>query len=132
MKGYYPFYAWSKLVDCGIQTAVTVREGRGVVSTANTGTVFKSKNGQPVESFRAVAAKGVNGSGALIIARYSDDNNVTDVAKVTVSVVGKILDKVRCHLTDSVRTYTEIKPDVQPDGTMVVRMQPNSFAVMEW
>ena len=132
MKGYYPFYAWSKLVDCGVQTAVTVREGRGVMSAANTGTVFKSGIGQPVESFRAVAAKGIDGSGALIIARYSEDNNVTDVAKVTVSVVGTVLGEVRCHLTDSVRTYTEIKLDVQPDGTMVVRMQPNSFAVIEW
>ena len=32
LKGYYPFYAWSKLVDCGTQVACTVREGRGKAS----------------------------------------------------------------------------------------------------
>ena len=44
MKGYYPFYAWSKLVDRGTQVACTVKEGRGEFSDANTGTVFKSEN----------------------------------------------------------------------------------------
>ena len=29
MKGYYPFYAWSKLLDRGTQVACTVTEGRG-------------------------------------------------------------------------------------------------------
>ena len=57
MKGYYPFYAWSKLVDRGTQVACTVKEGRGEFSDANTGTVFKSENGSPVGSFRAVAAR---------------------------------------------------------------------------
>jgi hypothetical protein len=132
MKGYYPFYAWSKLVDCGTQVACTVREGRGRASNANTGTVFKSENGKPVGSFRAVAAKGKDGSGALIVARYSDDNNVTDTAEVKVSVPGVSLARARCHLTDSVRTYTEVPLDLQRDGTAHIRMQPNSFAVVEW
>ena len=132
MKGYYPFYAWSKLVDCGTQVACTIREGRGKASNANTGTVFKSENGKPLGSFRAVAAKGKDGSGALIVTRYSDDNNVTDAAEVKVSVSGVSLAKARCHLTDSVRTYTEIPLDLQCDGTALIRMQPNSFAVVEW
>jgi hypothetical protein len=132
MKGYYPFYAWSKLVDCGTQVACTVREGRGKASNANTGTVFKSENGKPLGSFRAVAAKGKDGSGALIVTRYSDDNNVTDAAEVKVSVSGVSLAKARCHLTDSVRTYTEVPLDLQGDGTALIRMQPNSFAVVEW
>ena len=132
LKGYYPFYAWSKLVDCGTQVACTVREGRGKASDANTGTVFKSENGKPAGSFRAVAAKGEDGSGALIVARYSDDNNVTDTAEVKVLVPGVLLAKARCHLTDSVRTYTEVPLDLQGDGTALIRMQPNSFAVVEW
>ena len=132
MKGYYPFYAWSKLVDCGTQVACTVREGRGKASNAATGTVFKSENGSPAGSFRAIAAKGEDGSGALIVARYSDDNNVTDTAEVKVSVPGVSLARARCHLTDSVRTYTEVPLDLQRDGTALIRMQPNSFAVVEW
>ena len=132
LKGYYPFYAWSKLAACGIQIACTVREGRGKASTANTGTVFKSESGKPIGSFRAVAAKGADGSGAVIVARYSDDNNVTDTAEVTVSVPNVSLAKARCHLTDAVRTYTEVPLDLKGDCSAVIRMQPNSFAVVEW
>ena len=82
--------------------------------------------------FRAVAAKGKDGSGALAIARYSNDDNVTDTAEVTVSVPGASLAKARCHLTDSVRTHTEVPLAMQSDGTAIIRMQPNSFALVEW
>jgi len=132
LKGYYPFYAWSRLVDCGTQVACTVREGLGKASDANTGTVFKSEGGKPVGGFRAVAAKGADGSGAVVVARYSDGNDVTDTAEVTFSVPGVSLVKARCHLTDAVRTYTEVPLDVRDDSTAVVRMQPNSFAIVEW
>ena len=132
MKGYYPFYAWAKLRDCGTQVACSVSEGRGKESTANTGTVFKSEIGKPVGSFRAVAAKGKDGSGALILARYSNDNNVTETAYVTVKVPGVALEKTRCHLTDAVRTYTEVPLDIQADGSAILRIQPNSFAIIEW
>ena len=132
LKGYYPFYAWSKLVDCGTQVACTVVEGRGKASTANTGTVFKSESGKPVGSFRAVAAKGADGSGAVVVSRYSEDNNVTDTAEVTVSVPGVSLAKARCHLTDAARMYTEVPLCINGDGSADIRMQPNSFAIVEW
>ena len=38
----------------------------------------------------------------------------------------------RCHLTDAVRTYTETPLIVQADGTAVLKLQPNSFALVEW
>ena len=132
LRGYYPFYAWSKLADRGTQVACTVDEGRGKVSTAKTGTVFASEKGKPVGSFRAVAAKGADGSGTVIVARYSDDNNVTDMAEVTVAVPGVTLAIARCHVTDAVRIYTEVPLVVNDDGSAIVRMQPNSFAVLEW
>ena len=132
LKGYYPFYAWSRLSCCETQVACSVAEGRGKESNANTGTVFKSEGGRPVGSFRAVAAKSRDGSGAVIVARYSDDNNVTDTAAVTISVPGVSLDRARCHLTDAVRTYTEVPLDIRDDGTAMIRMQPNSFAMVEW
>jgi hypothetical protein len=56
MKGYYPFRAWSKLLDRGTQVSVKVEERRGKWSDANTGTVFKSSSGRPAGSFRAVRA----------------------------------------------------------------------------
>ncbi len=132
MKGYYPFYAWSKLVDRGTQVACTVKEGRGKWSDANTGTVFKSETGKPAGSFRALAAKGQDGSGAIAISRYSNDNNVTETAYVTVQVPGANLAKARCHLTDAVRTFPAVPLDIEADGTAQIRMQPNSFALIEW
>ena len=131
-KGYYPFYAWSKLVDRGTQVACSVRDEIGKESPANMEAASRAENVKPIRGFRAVAAKGGGGSGALIVARYSDDNNITDTASVTVSVSGVSLANARCHLTDSVRTYTEVPLVVDGDGKAVIRMQPNSFAVVEW
>ena len=91
-----------------------------------------TKSGKPVGSFRAVAAKGADGSGAVFIVCYSEDNNVTDTAEVTVSVPSVSLAKARCHLTDSIRTHTEVPLAFGGDGTAVIRMQPNSFALVEW
>ena len=132
LKGYYTFYAWTKLVDCGTQVACSVEEGRGKASDAKTGTVFESEAGKPVGSFRAVAARRADGSGAVAVARYSDDNNVTDTAEVKVSVPGASLARARCHLTDSIRTFTEVPLAMQGDGSGIIRMQPNSFAEVEW
>ena len=132
MKGYYPFPAWAKLVDRGTQVACSVQEWRGKESTAATGIVFDDGTEKPAGSFRAVAAKGADGSGAVIVARYSNDNNETATAAVTLAVPGVSLSKARCLLTDAVRTFTEVPLDFQDDGTAQIRMQPNSFAVVEW
>ena len=64
--------------------------------------------------------------------RYSDDDNSSDTAKVTVRVAGRSLAGARCHLTDLVRTYTEVPLELNADGSAVVRMQPLSFALVEW
>ena len=132
MKGYYPFYAWSKFADYGTQVGCFVKEGRGKWSDANTGTVFKSELGKPVGSFRAVAAKGVDGSGALMVARYSNDDNVCETAEVNLRVKGVSLAKGRCCITDAVRVFTEVPLDLQADGSAVIRLQPNSFAFVEY
>jgi hypothetical protein len=132
MKGYYPFRAWSKLIDRGTQVSAVVKEGRGKWSNANTGAVFRHQVGRPVGSFSAVAAKGKNGSGAVIISRYSDDNNVTDIARVTLDIPGVNLESARCLLTDAVRSFTDVPLEKDENGKPLIRMQPNSFAVVEW
>ena len=131
MKGYYPFYAWSRLVDRGTQVACTVVEGAGKDSDANTGNVEK-KDKPGAGAFKAVAAKGADGSGAVFVVRYSDDDSVSDTARVTVRVPGADLGRARCHVTDIVRTYTEVPLEMQPDGSAVLRMQPLSFALIEY
>ena len=131
MKGYYPFYAWSKLVDCGTQVGCAVTDDKGKESTANTGNVEK-KDRPSAGQFYAVAAKGKDGTGAVFVTRYSDDDNSSETGSVTVKVPGRSLAGARCHLTDMVRTYTEVPLKANADGSVTVWMQPLSFALIEW
>jgi len=130
MKGYYPFYAWSRLMDRGTQVASAVVDGKGVDSDANTGNVER-KDKTATGAFKAVAAKGPNGSLAVFITRYSDDDNVSDIGTVTVRVAGRSLAGARCHLTDLVRSHTEVGMELLPDGAAKIRMMPRSFALIE-
>jgi len=130
MKGYYPFYAWARLADRGTQVASAVREGAGADSDANTGNVER-KDKTAAGAFKTVAAKGPDGSVAIFITRYSDDDNVSDIGTVTVRVKGLSLARARCHLTDLVRSHTEVGMEILPDGSAKIRMMPNSFALIE-
>ncbi len=76
MKGYYPFYVWSKLAALGTQVVCDISGGPGAVPAAS------NSAGPPQSGLRAVAARGPDGSGAVIIARYAEDNNVTATIRV--------------------------------------------------
>ncbi len=126
LRGYYPFYIWSKLRDLGTQVETSVVEGKGAHSDANTGFVEKrdvSRSGQ----FSAVAAKGADGSLGVFVSRYSDDDNVSDTGSVIVRVKGVKISKARCLMTDIVRANTEMPLEVLPDGSVKFAMQPRSF-----
>ena len=112
LKGYYPFYAWAKLAERGTQVECTVSS---------------KSEGQ----FHAVAAKGEDGSLAVLVARYSASNDVTDTGMAVLRIPGKDLSKARCHVTDACRTYTEIPLEPQSDGSVRLMMQPDSFALFE-
>ena len=73
----------------------------------------------------------VKGWGGDFVARYSDDDNVSDTGTVTVRIPGRSLAGARCHLTDLVRTYTEVPLELRPDGSAKLRMMPLSFALIE-
>ena len=110
-KGYYPFYAWTKLRDLGTQVELkTVGAKSGV---------------------RATAAKGTDGSIAVFLSRYTADANVVKDAAVRIRVKGVSLAGARCHMTDDLYMHTEIPFDVLPDGSMELYMPPNAFAFVE-
>ena len=131
MKGYYPFYAWAKLLDRGTQVACGVKEVKGKESKANTGNVERTDKAADGQFF-ATAAKGKDGSGAVLVVRYSDDDNVSDAGTVTLKVPGADLSKAHCHLTDLVRSYTEVPLEANADGSVTIRMFPLSFALIEF
>ena len=131
-KGYYPFYAWSKMVDRGTQVACSVKEGRGVKSDAATGVVFPAATKELTDGqFHATAAKGKGSSLAVLVVRYAASNNVTDTGTVVVRIPGRSLAQARCHVTDAVRTHTEIPLVLQPDGSACFSLMPDSFALIE-
>lgn len=132
LKGYYPFYAWSRLVDYGTQVKCTVSETSGIANNANTGNVER-KDKTRKGAFHAVATVNADGSaGALLVSRYSDDDNVSDIGTVKVVLPGRNLANAKCHITDMVRTYTEIPVTANGDGAILLRMQPLSFALIEY
>ena len=45
---------------------------------------------------------------------------------------GKFDGKARCHITDQFNMYTEYPVALQPDGTLLLSMQPHSFVFIEF
>ena len=78
------------------------------------------------------AARNTEGKLGVLVCRYSMDDNVVASKHVTVSLAeGKFGSNVRCHLTDEFNMYTEYPIALQPDGTLLLDMQPNSFVFIE-
>ena len=61
------------------------------------------------------------------------DDNITAVKDVTVSLEGgKFNESVRCHITDPFSMYTEFPVALQPDGTLLLPLQPDPFVFIEF
>ena len=133
-RGYYPYLAWSRLVDLGEEIACDLRESRGTRSNAATGVPVGDwcKGGDAKGTFRAVAAKGKDGRQAVMIVRYSRDDNVSDTATAWLVAPGADFSRARCHVTDAYRLYTEVPLVTEPDGSAMIRIPPNSFVIVEW
>ena len=79
----------------------------------------------------ATAAKGEGSSLSVFVVRYAASNDVTDTGAVVLRIPGRSLAKARCHITDAVRTHTEVPLDIQADGTGLFSLMPDSFALIE-
>ena len=111
LPGYWSFYAWRKLRDAGTEIAAEV-------SGAAKG-IF------------AVAAKGREGKGVLLVASYQADPNVCRSRKVSVSVKGRPFSSGAVKLVDSRFQYGETEFRVN-DGTLELYLEPCAFAVIEF
>lgn len=108
---YWALYAWGKLKTLGTQV----------------------KAESAVPCVRVTAARNAEGNLGILVSRYELDDNITAVKDVTVSLEGMKFDgKVRCHITDQFNMYTEYPIALQPDGTLLLPMQPHSFVFIEF
>ena len=122
-KGYYPFYAWAKLLDRGTQV-------RADVTWAETPGCGHPDTGNDLYVTAAVARGGRHG--AAFVTRFTNDNNVVWDRNVRIAVAGVSLKKAVCHLTDSYHTYTEVPAELCEDGSLLLAMEPCSFVFVEW
>jgi len=109
--GYWAIYSWGKLKTLGTQVMAE----------------------SDVPDVRVTAAVGSEGRLGILVSRYVMDDNITSVQNVTVKLAdGKFDERVRCHITDPFSMYTEYPVALQPDGTLLLEMQPDSFVYIEY
>ena len=69
----------------------------------------------------------------LMLTRYNGDNNTCNIATVKISVNGYApVEVVYCHLTDDRHNYTEIPLFPAEDGTVSIKLNNNSIAIVEF
>jgi len=109
--GYWAIYAWGKLKTLGTQVEAEC----------------------DIPDVRVTAARGADGQLGILVSRYVMDDNITAVSDVVLRLSdGKFDGKVRCHITDPFSMYTEYPVALQPDGTLLLSLQPSSFVFVEF
>ena len=108
-KGYWAIYAWSCLAERGRQVACTVSDA----------------------DVRAIAAKGDDGGIAVLVSRYTDDDNAFGCIDVPVKVPGCNLTKTRVRMLDSRFDFAD-SPYGAENGAVVISLEPRSFALVEF
>lgn len=109
LKGYYPFLAWSKLAALGMEASCAIMNEKDIY---------------------AAAAANKDGKLAILVCRYSDDDNVQGAKPVTVRLKEGSLEGARCTITDSSFTFTEI-PAATENGALELMLEPNAFVLIE-
>ena len=112
LKPYYAIYAWGSFAAmCDRSVKVS----------------------SDVPDIYAVAGRGADRRRAIFLARYSDDDNFASKRLVTVRLSkGTFPREVTSHITDDVRTYTEMKMWPAGPTELSFRMAPHSFTMLEY
>lgn len=119
MRPYYSIYAWSKLYALGQQFALALTQ--------------PEDDPLPHDLYATGAISADGARRALLIARYSDDNNVILPKSLRIELPeGCPFSDLRCHLTDHEHIYTEVPLDLESPNVATLELQPNSFALLEW
>ena len=108
IKGYYAFYAWDKLIQYGTQVKSTVTE----------------------KDLYATAARSADGNLRVLVTRYSEDRNVTNIRPVRIEIEGGGDGIVYAYLTDGDRSFTEMPLEMK-DGVIEGVLEPDAFVLLE-
>ena len=108
-KTYYAFYAWDKLVQYGTQVKATVDD----------------------KELYATAARSEDGRLRVLVTRYTEDRNITNVRPFRVEVEGAGDGIVYAYLTDNDRSFTEIPLEMK-DGVVEGVLDPDTFVLLDF
>jgi len=108
-KAYYSFYAWDKLVQYGTQVKAETSD----------------------KELYVTAAKSSDGRLRVLITRYTEDRNVTNIRPFSVKIEGAGDGIVYAYLTDSERSFTEIPLEMR-DGVVNGTLDPDSFVLLDF
>lgn len=104
LKGYYPIKMFSELYDLGTQVEVI----------------------NSMKDVYALGAMDDKGQAGFMIARYEDDDSITDEKKVTVNIPELKNTTLECRLVDDVNTNTVDTVKTDENGNIELVMKPNS------
>ena len=108
-KTYYAFYAWDKLVQYGTQVKATADD----------------------KELYATAARSEDGRLRVLITRYTEDRNVTNIRPFQVEVEGGGDGIVYAYLTDNDRSFTEIPLEMK-NGVVKGVLDPDAFVLLDF
>ena len=107
-KTYYSFYAWDKLVQYGTQVKATSGDGEIYVT----------------------AARSDDGRLRVLLTRYSEDRNITNIKPFKVKVEGAGDGVVYAYLTDTDRSFTEMPLEMK-GGVVEGALEPDAFVLLD-
>ena len=136
IKGYYAFQAWSRLRRLGTQVKAEVtKDAQWDFDVQRSKAVIAEGRCYPPfnRQIEALAARDVKtGTLGVLVGRYSPSDDVVETRYVTLRLAGGAsLAGTRCYLTDATRAFTEVPYPVEKDGSIRLKMTPNSFVYVE-
>ena len=110
LKTYWAFWNWRELVRRGIEVKSFVDDG---------------------SDMHVVAAKGPEGTFAVMVTRFNEDDNVDYDRDVDIRLAGGSWDGIRVYMTDEEMMHSSPCPFAVNGDTLKVKMRPRSIAFAE-
>lgn len=109
IKGYYPIKMFSRLYELGSQVECECQE----------------------KDIYALGAKNDKGEAAFMIARYEDNDDITEAKSVTVNIPGLKNTKLSCFVVDKDRNEETDDIITDENGSFKLLMKPNCCFMIE-